>query len=285
MADNNAVISSSLGPVTEYYDDDYFSGAQSSIYIGDVWVDDVSSFQFEVTHVKTPIFGYASTYWDALSRGPVIVRGSFTINFKEAGYLWLVLDRYRRLKGLGSTNPFVPGGEGVNGKEAEKAIAANIEQTYQLDKFASTPNSSMSSDAMAQLISRFNSPGDFASPGQGTVTTSIDANGKKTSSLGIDPFENACEAFENAIWQDNNIGGAGNENGNNSDITSRRADDSRLDGFDIFITYGNYMDGNDLNNHTVRKICNVAILGQSQILNPDGKPIQEAYSFIARNFV
>lgn len=69
----------------------YFSGAQASIMIGDIWVDDIVGGSFTVTNTKKPIFGYGSTYFDAIAGGQEMVQGSLEINFREPNYLWMIL--------------------------------------------------------------------------------------------------------------------------------------------------------------------------------------------------
>src|SRR6478736_6604519 len=79
------------------YDTQYFSGTQASLFIGDVYIDDLVSYAFTCTTTKTPIYGYASQLFDAVSKGTVIVNGTFSINYKQAQYLYLVLMRYKNL--------------------------------------------------------------------------------------------------------------------------------------------------------------------------------------------
>ena len=69
----------------------YFSGAQASIFIGDIWVDDIVGGSFTVTNTKKPIFGYGSTYFDAIAGGQEMVQGNLEINFREPNYLWMIL--------------------------------------------------------------------------------------------------------------------------------------------------------------------------------------------------
>lgn len=70
----------------------YFSGAQASIHIGDIWVDDVVGGSYSVTNSKKPIWGYGSTYFDAVAGGQEIVQGTLEINFREPNYLWMILE-------------------------------------------------------------------------------------------------------------------------------------------------------------------------------------------------
>ena len=75
---------------------DYFSGSQASIFIGDLWVDEITDIQFSVGANATPIYGYGDTFFSHVAQGRVMVQGNLTINFKEPNYLFAVLERYKR---------------------------------------------------------------------------------------------------------------------------------------------------------------------------------------------
>lgn len=72
---------------------EYFSGANVQIYMGDTYIDEITSLEYTLQENVTPIYGFASHTWDAIARGTRLVQGSFAINFREAGYLNTVLDR------------------------------------------------------------------------------------------------------------------------------------------------------------------------------------------------
>jgi len=74
---------------------EYFSGSQVSLYIGDIWVDDIDRIDYTESANKTPIYGYGSEYYDFLAKGTHIVQGSFDINFREPNYLWLIIEIYK----------------------------------------------------------------------------------------------------------------------------------------------------------------------------------------------
>ena len=76
----------------ETYATSYFTGSQASIWIGDVWVDEVFGIQFSASQSLLPIFGYASSFFDAVARGKVLVQGFFEINFVDEGYLYSILN-------------------------------------------------------------------------------------------------------------------------------------------------------------------------------------------------
>ncbi|WP_257146744.1 hypothetical protein [Priestia megaterium] len=70
----------------------YYSGTDIRIYFGDLWVDEIVEIEWSLQEQIAPIFGYSSYTWDRVARGNRFVQGSFSINFKEAGYLQTVIN-------------------------------------------------------------------------------------------------------------------------------------------------------------------------------------------------
>jgi hypothetical protein len=75
---------------------EYFSGSQASIFIGDVWVDEIIDWQCSYGANAQPIYGYGDTFFSHAAQGRVLVQGSFTVNFKEPNYLFAILARYQK---------------------------------------------------------------------------------------------------------------------------------------------------------------------------------------------
>ncbi|MDD3412434.1 MAG: hypothetical protein PHY47_00375 [Lachnospiraceae bacterium] len=73
---------------------EFYSGSQASIFIGDLWVDDICDWQYQVNYSATPIYGYGAALYSHVAEGRVLVQGSFSINFREPNYLWAILKRY-----------------------------------------------------------------------------------------------------------------------------------------------------------------------------------------------
>lgn len=71
----------------QVYPEEYFSGSDVSVYLGDVWVDEIASINFTLMEYVEPVFGYNSHLWDAVIRGSRIVQGNFRIAFRETNYL------------------------------------------------------------------------------------------------------------------------------------------------------------------------------------------------------
>lgn len=252
------------------YNEEYFSGSQAAIYIGDVWVDEITSLSYAVHQNRTPLYGYASQLWDDVSEGPVLVQGEFTINFKEAGYLWLILNRYREtMTGNRSLiSPF---------KDTDEVSQRNIEQLINGEVSTFRRNElykNLASEAARELMRAQTSAqlGGFASIRRSSGYVGKFKQGRKKGQYDA---ESVFEHFENEIWRKTN---------EQLDAEDRRADDPRLNPFDIYIAFGDFA-GDDRANHTIQKITDVHILGSSKRIVVDGQPIQEAYSFIGRNLV
>lgn len=102
---------------TEYqhFPEEFFSGADLVIYFGDVWLADLTRLQFTLTEATRPVYGYASYTWDVFKRGARVIQGEFAIAFREAGYLYRVLDHLGQLNEavVPTVGQLAMGGQGV----------------------------------------------------------------------------------------------------------------------------------------------------------------------------
>ncbi len=258
-----------------YIDQEYMSGSQASIYVGDVWIDEITSFAYSVSQDKTPIYGYASQLFDDTAAGQEIVRGQFTINYKEQAYLWLVLRRFfdmgqedeaLQYKGLedplktkkrnaiargrlgGETMRGGIGGIPITGPNKTRVSRAGIERLLQGE---ATRN---------ERYNFYHSLAGYATFSPGTGRDKI--------------FEDLAEIFEDQLW---------NKSDEELLRQIRRTDDNIFDGFDIYVTLGNY--SNPRANHTAFKIQGVRLIDRGMTIVSDGNPQQEIYNFIGRNVV
>jgi len=269
---------------TGLYDLEYFSGSQAAVYIGDCLVDEVIDFQYSLNQSKQPIYGYASQLWDDVSFGNVIVQGQFTVNFKESGYLWLVLHRYKAMN-LATDNILEKYSGGIDKSLEGPASVLRKNHGGSSDRWMTNPpfarllnkeNNSkidvISRASIERLVSGEASKSerfDFYQSLAGYAT--VDNPNRKDKA-----FEDIVEAFEDEVW-------AAGPSISDLDVQTRRVDDNFFDNFDLFVVYGDYT--NPGSNHTVRRIRDVRILGQSQVISSTGEPIYETYTFIARNIV
>jgi hypothetical protein len=264
------------------YDLDYYSGAgQAALYIGDVFVDEVTSFSYSVQQSKMPIYGYASQLFDRVSHGTVLVQGQFSINFKESGYLWLVLHRYKRFQNTvdqtiekynqvpdqftavdvgGRVTKLPPSKRILGGRNVPFARFQDKNKEYDF----------ISRAGIERLVSGEASRDERFSFYQNLAGYATISNPRAKDKV----FEDIVEVFEDQVWQ---------EDVSDLDDFTRRADDNFFDDFDMFCVFGDYSKPGA--NHTVKRIRNVHIMGQAQSIDNNGEPLQEIYTFCARNII
>lgn len=258
------------------YNAEYFSGAQVAVYIGNVWVDEITSITYEVSQRRTPLYGYADQLYRDLAVGQVLVTGSFTINFKESGYMFLILNEYRKMQN-GNTSLMIEKSPFNIDNTADRN---NISQIMRGETSAFQRNKVLQDLVVSWGSKQFQTGDDFNNKVKDTQT-SIAANlggfssNKRLKKDGQRTAEDAFESFEDEVWEKTDAE-LNNE--------TRRADDHRLNPFDIYLAYGDFMGDNSVN-HTIRKLVDVSITGMAQEVVIDGMPIQEQYSFIAKNIV
>lgn len=228
-----------LSDKNQIYDYDYYSGVNVSIYIGDVLIDEINHLRFTLEQSKKPVYGYSSYNWNFMAKGTTIVHGSFTINFKESGYLYYILDHVNKNSSI----------DPVTG---EPLLGA--------------PKQSADDKILRRNIERIHGPNNNASPSAYDLYNDL-------ASLDDKEFENVAETFEDVVW------GGGSRSMEQIARTERRPDYKPQ--FDIYLTYGNLEDPSA--NHTVKRITGVELVTIGQMIEISGEPIQEAYSFMARD--
>lgn len=277
------------------YPYDYFTGTNARIFFGDVWVDDIVSINYTASQTKEPIFGYASQTFDAVARGVVSVQGSFSVAFKEMGYLNLIhrlLEQQRQGASAALDHKL--------DEIREKAEAGKARYEPRLTNAAFTGQFGFSPTGQPQIVREqdtiedilaFKKNGNIIASGLGAATIS--------SPKADRDFEDFAELMEDTIW--------GDSNGNplNRNFQFRRVDefDYRYDSsgkdvggiitsktkygddysrvLNILLTFG---DLNDLRaEYTLVALNDVHLLGESMIVAPTGEPIAVNYNFFARN--
>jgi hypothetical protein len=258
-----------LHPGTQIYDLEYFSGSQMFLYVGDVWIDEITSLQYQHIQEKTPLYGYASQLADDFAAGHVIVQGAFTINFKEQGYLWAVLRRYKNMDintALASTS----GGKDLSGldKYLLSSPSNAMGDTDRRPTWGSNVNKTqrLSIERIAQGELTRGQAYDFYHDLAGYSTFDTTSPRDKV-------FENIVESFEDQIW-------AKGISDNDLRYQVRSPTDNLFDDFDMYVVHGNY--SQPAANHTVQKIIGVRLTSQGKMIKIDGEPTQESYQFLAQ---
>jgi hypothetical protein len=263
------------------YNTEYFSGAQCAMYIGDVWIDEVTSLSYRVEQSRAPLYGYADTLFRDVAKGRVLVQGQFTINFKEAGYLFLVLDRYRKMmKNLPSVMGINYGGKIKGTKGTSGFLSSSLQTQETIESIVNNDGvlTTFERNLQFQALAENHALAQGYSDSQILAGTSANLGGYASvtrSAGGMGKAENLFEDLEDAVW---------GKTETQLDNDTRRADDARLSPFDIYLSFGDFAADNNVN-HTIQKLSDVYIVGSAKEVIIDGSPIQEAYSFMCRNLV
>jgi hypothetical protein len=222
---------------------DYFAGADIRIYFGDIWIDEVTSLQFTLQEQVAPIFGYASYTWDKVARGSRYIQGSFSINFKESYYLQQVMKSLSSEMGSDTKN----GTSGFNTTTWKKGldIEALMKQT-----------GNKNFDSIAD---------EFEKSLWGTSTDKNFVQDSKVRESNSYFYPNAVDSSGKAI----------------TDMSQKELQDH---GFNILISYGPMNESGGMNaTETTHTLVGVQLTGVSQVIGSDGSPIQEQYTFIAKD--
>jgi hypothetical protein len=238
--------SSNIDPIVNKFD--FYSGSQITVWFGNIWLDDINSIQWVRTQNKMPIYGYASQMFDSVANGIVTIQGTFTINFRQRGYIQAIMDNIKVLY-----QAFVP-------DSAD----------------AKSPYDSSTWSTVKDLIALHLKNGTF---GPKSVQE-IQELGNSTN------FFEQAKLYESVIWGDT---GLINPDKTREYSAADMMQASELpDGFNIMITYGNpsQNDLQTMRDHmqsTTKSLIGVHLVGESQIIQVGGQPVQEQYSFIARS--
>lgn len=263
----------------DQYFQTYWSGLDARIYANDTLLDEVISLQWGLEEAVMPLFGYHDYVFRKAAHGSRRVQGAFTINFKRDSYLYELL---RTLNQPAAT-------QSQFAKVAHPSLTA-----------AARDGNATLDDFMA-----------YVSTGEGP-------SGPGKGQLRLDPerLSEVAHAFEDAIWQglspqadqSNSLAGL---------LKFTPANQPRFqlsEAFDLHVQFGhrrvrtgeadpqNPGKGRLLNTRqfnpeaglvtdidapvpisTYTRLVGVELTGVSRLVDDSGRPILEAYTFLARD--
>lgn len=231
------------------YETDYYAGNQIMIFLGDLWLEDVTMIQFQLHQNKRPFYGYKSQQWNTVATGTQLVEGVFSINYTHTNYLNMAIAYY-----LSKNGPSA--GAQVNSSTGN--ISVTDVQNY-IQQLRNNPT-------MIQNLS----PSPSGNPVIGSTATDF-------ANLNFTDKANMLESY---LW------GASDSK---SPMADQVISPDNLPGFDIVISFGNYPQDRPggapdevTSSHTTSIINDVRITGRSIQSYVTGEPQQEVYTFIAR---
>lgn len=238
------------------YPQDYYTGSQTRVYFGGVYVDDIATIQYQSRHPKTPLYGYNDHQFRAIAKGQFIVEGNFTVAFKETGYLNVIMNLIK-------------------------------DQNSGILQLAKEQNPD-STQTFLRYIQQGMTPEEAVDLAASKGRSAIGGGNKDTQD-----FEDIAEVMEDTLWgKEGSVGVHGPRIPRSDELDYRKyttgvvnknfEKDIDKDGFDILLTFGDYRTGSDAPEHTMISINDVHITGEALIATPSAEPIGISYTFFAR---
>lgn len=280
-------------------------GSQVLIYFEDVLIEDACRIGWTVNQNRSPIYGYASQYFNALAAGNIIAGGSLWIYFKEVAYMPTILRHVAQRKSADEANfyatPAILPMDAANFSTSLDHSARLYGGTASVMDFSNSSNRTDNDFRQVGRVRRQNIERILESrennENSETATREMQEMLTSLGAMSDREFEDVAEIFEDAIWYGGNSGASGvNDDrgqyhqGNfaGGDIEDarwlglRRAD--QYPPFDIVVTYGDMNNG--AANHTVHRILDVTITStEVAAVQASGEPLVVRYDFLARNAV
>lgn len=249
-------------PNTDY--DKYFTITGARIFIGNLFIDELSSIQYALQDNAIPTYGYASRFVDAYAQGRSLVQGQFSLNFVSEGYLYTVLQQYSNLQGNGFN---------INSPQAN--------QIAQILTMMATRDS---------LIQQANNNPNAVQPSNSSSTTAP-GQGLSSEDIGSGTAVNQTQLANNLLSQIYTAVAALSSDQQNKLFNLREQQlkgNTNINGianavyedilFDIRLTFGNSVTGVE----RLRYIEKCKLISNEQFIAPDGQTLLDSYGFIAR---
>lgn len=252
----------------------YWSGLDCRIFANQVLIGEIIELQWSLQEAVAPLFGYHDYVYSTIMHGARRVNGAFKINFVREAYLFELLSTLNTKPSIGDTGQ---------------------------------PTSLRRTDAFEAAVDGRADISYLLGLASADGTTPTDNSGRPR--LSKDQFNRVANDFEKAIWgkQSPNDPTTINNNRVRSTVknlleeTSSKKARFELDNrFDLRIIFGSVEPGPAQQQQlaglagrnkektvipvaTNTTLTGVAITGNERVIDDSGRPIMEAYQFIARD--
>lgn len=241
----------------------YWNGLDAKVYINNILLDEQIQVSYSIMEQVRPYYAYSSYVVDRMHHGARIIQGEITSNFKKDGFLFALLDILRK-----GTNEFPS-------KRSDDAMT--------LDPLP-LPNTVYGPEAWEKIKTEGLNP---------TIVRDIANRTKASRGSNISPevapiqlkagmFETLREGFDINIIFGSYI--------NSGKLLEFRTDEVVLHRENpSFREEPYYVDGvttaapSNIAVGTGIKIIGVSFMGLSRVINDDGRPLNETFSFQARD--
>lgn len=257
----------------KYYQKKYFSSNQGLVFIGPYLVDEVVACNYEIQQAKIPIYGYASSYYDVVAPGKIIVTGNLTINYIDSAYLYYVM--------------FEQIAKNANNTSSQLAVKAAVDssnsRTTEIDNILYGVNSPLSDNKGQQnnpttardmkKISQF-----IAQDPQGSQRVMRELREKYWGTA--NSTNRKDQAFRSNVSAASIRAFANGQSLKSMGETILHARPDQMPAINITVSHGNPLDSK---HNTFRVLKDVDFMGGQMHISPSGQPQLETYNFIARS--
>jgi len=138
-----------LSPSTyNVYDHGYKTGAQTNLFIGPIWVEEVVSIQLKSGTTDAPCYPYSSAYQSRLLLGKYSVAGSIMVSYTQPDYLLRILEM--------AAGVSMQDGELLNLIESRKSIFSNtVRSKLMTDKLVEQGNIDLSASYLTKYATDY----------------------------------------------------------------------------------------------------------------------------------
>lgn len=78
--------------MSQFFNYSYFSGANTTVYIGTRPLIECAGISFSYQNSRQPVYGYASSKFDVMLPGRIIIQGNLLVNYVDKEYLINLID-------------------------------------------------------------------------------------------------------------------------------------------------------------------------------------------------
>lgn len=240
---DRSVVSSNENP-GEKYKTDYYAGCQVAIFMGDIWLSDISTIQYNATQNKKPFWGYKSKKFDLVAQGTQLIEGVFSMNYTHTNFLNMAVAKWR---------------EQSSPNNASLSVSED-----QIAKFAGD----LKNSSDPYLLSRLQYPASGFQENQNNVFNNLDNSAKQALLEQYFWGADDIKLVSQSVLQPDDLPPF------DIAITFGNYPKNRLNPMatDEYIS-----------SHTVKAITGIHITSSSMQISDTGEPIQEVFTFIARS--
>jgi hypothetical protein len=223
-------------------------------------IDEISSIEWAGSSTKRPVYGYASTQFDAVAQGQYLAQGTFVMPFKEVGYLYAVQNLIRKqLQAVDNVTDRIKTQHG-DSTLTHVISGPSVQTTVTTTEQGETETHQHESQRIVSTLTP-----------QGVLAQAAGDQGNS--------FNTIVEELQDRIW--NRPSESGSRGVPRPDEFDLKAGEHFVtNGFNIMVTFGdvNYPGAPS----TIKTLIDVHLTGDQRIIDTSDNTIYEQYTFFAR---